>query len=153
MTYTILLETTAEQTYQATLLGWPDVQAIGKSETEVTERVKMLLQSRLAQGKLIQIELDNNVVLLKASIIDQLDGLSGEQLQQVKNYVAALSHGDQPAAVEPEPSEHPWMQFAGMFADDPDWDEYLDCLAEARRELNQIEAYDDNEVLDAPIHS
>lgn len=140
MTYTILLETTTEQTYQATLLGWPDVQAIGKSETEVTERVKTLLQSRLAQGKLIQVELDDTVVALKESIIAQLDGLSGEQLQQVKNYVAALSHEDQPAAVEPDPSEHPWMKFAGMFADDPDWDEYQAAIAEYRREVDADEA-------------
>ncbi len=44
-------------------------------------------------------------------------------------------------------NEHPWMKFSGMFADDPYWDEYMECMAEVRAELNKVEEYDDELVL------
>jgi predicted RNase H-like HicB family nuclease len=37
--------------------------------------------------------------------------------------------------LELEPSEHPWYQFAGMFEDDPDWDEFQAAIQEYRQEL------------------
>lgn len=33
-------------------------------------------------------------------------------------------------------TEHPWMKFAGMFKDDPYWDEFLEDMAAYRRELD-----------------
>lgn len=31
-------------------------------------------------------------------------------------------------------AEHPWMRFAGVWSDDPDWQAFEDAMAEARRE-------------------
>lgn len=38
--------------------------------------------------------------------------------------------------VELPSAEHPWMKFAGMFKDDPYWDEFLDDIAAYRHELD-----------------
>jgi uncharacterized protein (DUF2267 family) len=34
------------------------------------------------------------------------------------------------------PSEHPWMKFAGMFKDDPNFDQWVAAIATDRRELD-----------------
>ena len=35
------------------------------------------------------------------------------------------------------PTEHPWQPFAGMFADDPDWDEFQASIGRYREELDR----------------
>jgi hypothetical protein len=35
--------------------------------------------------------------------------------------------------------EHPWLKFAGMFEDDPDWEEFQAAIEENRRELDEME--------------
>ncbi|MCC5617248.1 hypothetical protein LC605_19600 [Nostoc sp. CHAB 5836] len=44
--------------------------------------------------------------------------------------------------IEPPQTEHPWMKFAGMFKDDPQFDEMLAYIEADRRELDaQMEEY------------
>ncbi|MEA5625252.1 hypothetical protein [Nostoc sp. UHCC 0251] len=44
--------------------------------------------------------------------------------------------------IEPPQTEHPWMKFAGMFKDDPQFDEMLAYIEADRRELDaQMEGY------------
>lgn len=44
--------------------------------------------------------------------------------------------------IEPPQTEHPWMKFAGMFKDDPQFDEVLAYIEADRRELDaQMEEY------------
>ncbi|KAB8331584.1 type II toxin-antitoxin system HicB family antitoxin [Scytonema tolypothrichoides VB-61278] len=44
--------------------------------------------------------------------------------------------------IEQPKSEHPWMKFAGIFKDDPQFDEVLAYIEEYRRELDaQMEEY------------
>ncbi len=44
--------------------------------------------------------------------------------------------------IEPPKIEHPWMKFAGMFKDDPQFDEMLEYIEAYRRELDtEMEAY------------
>ncbi|WP_392480986.1 hypothetical protein [Nostoc sp. C110] len=44
--------------------------------------------------------------------------------------------------IEPPQIEHPWMKFAGMFKDDPQFDEMLAYIKADRRELDaQMEEY------------
>ena len=40
-------------------------------------------------------------------------------------------------AVELTAPSHPWMRFAGMFKDDPDFKEVVDIIAENRREMDE----------------
>lgn len=34
--------------------------------------------------------------------------------------------------IENEPSEHPWLKFAGMFTDDSDWEQFQETLQQNR---------------------
>ena len=44
--------------------------------------------------------------------------------------------------IEPAKTDHPWLKFAGMFEDDPHFDEVQEYIAEYRRELDaEIEEY------------
>jgi hypothetical protein len=36
------------------------------------------------------------------------------------------------------PGEHPWLKFAGMFADDPDWQAFQESIKEYREKINKI---------------
>ncbi len=36
--------------------------------------------------------------------------------------------------VSPEPDKHAWSEYAGMFADDPDWEEFQKSMRQYRRE-------------------
>ena len=38
--------------------------------------------------------------------------------------------------LELEPSEHSWYQFAGMFEDDPDWEEFQTIIQKYRHEVD-----------------
>ena len=39
--------------------------------------------------------------------------------------------------LEVKPDEHPWLKFAGMFADDPDWDEFQESIHQYREEIDR----------------
>ena len=44
--------------------------------------------------------------------------------------------------IEPAKTDHPWLKFAGMFEDDPHFDEVQQYIAEYRRELDaEMEEY------------
>ncbi len=40
--------------------------------------------------------------------------------------------------LEVKPSEHPWFKFAGMFADDADWDNFQASMQQYREEIDQV---------------
>lgn len=42
--------------------------------------------------------------------------------------------------LEAKPEGHPWQQFAGMFADDPDWDAFQASLQRYREEIDRTSA-------------
>jgi len=49
------------------VLGWPDLSAVGDSEQTVIERVRETLRERLAQSKIVRIEVDETVTKTTAS--------------------------------------------------------------------------------------
>ena len=61
MTYDILILPQSGGTYRAIALGWPDLSAVGDSEQTVIERIRRAIRERLAQGKVVRIEIDGNV--------------------------------------------------------------------------------------------
>lgn len=70
-----------------------------------------------------------------------------EALQQLQEIVNQQLRDREIVSLEievPVPqAEHPWMQFAGMFKDDPDFDEFLEFIEEDRRQLDlEMEEYD-----------
>jgi predicted RNase H-like HicB family nuclease len=100
LNYDVLIENQSDGTIKATLLGLPDCQGLGNTETEAIEKVSQSLQTRLETAKIVTLE------------------------------------------IEPPQTEHPWMKFAGMFKDDPQFDEVLGYIEANRRELDaQMEEY------------
>ena len=61
MTYDILIQPQPGDTYCAIALGWPDLRAVGDSEQTAVERIRQAIRERLAQGKVVRIEIDGKV--------------------------------------------------------------------------------------------
>ena len=95
MTYRVFLQQTAEDSYKATPLAFPDCVAVGKTRDEALANLKAALDGRLSQGEIVTVE-----------------------------------------AGEPE---HPWLKWAGVFKDDPTFDEFLAEIEAYRRELDEAE--------------
>lgn len=100
LTYSVLLESLENDSYLATVLTWPQCQAVGSSREEAIANLRELITARLQKAEIVSLEIDI-----------------------------------------PKP-EHPWMKFAGMFKDDPDFDEVMAFIEEDRRQLDaEMEAY------------
>jgi predicted RNase H-like HicB family nuclease len=65
-------------------------------------------------------------------------------LMQIKRHLTTyLSQPPEVIQIELEPvvtSEHPWLQFAGMWADDPMWDDFVTEVAAYRQEMDKTDA-------------
>ena len=84
---------------------------------------------------------------LKQQIHQLVEQLPVEALPDMLHFSAKLLNGSQvngsngatpiqsPVSKQAE-TKHPWMQFAGMFKDDPYWDEFQEAIAEYRREID-----------------
>ena len=65
-----------------------------------------------------------------------------EALSRLKGQVQArLSGGAEVVALEVTPEEHPLMKFAGMFKDDPLFDEWQQAIAEYRDKIDKDDDY------------
>jgi len=96
VTYTqpVFIEKDENQTFKATMLGWPGVAASASTREEALSRLRQILQRRLASGEIVNLD------------------------------------------VEVPQSEHPWLKHAGLFADNPMFDEVLKEIEAYRRELD-----------------
>jgi predicted RNase H-like HicB family nuclease len=94
MTYDVLLTKKGDK-FVARLCQWPAIIAESDTEEEALCKVQASLQSLLAGGRIVQLEL------------------------------------------EIQPKEHPWRPFAGMFADDPDWEGFQASIREYREETDR----------------
>jgi len=94
MTYDVLL-TKQDDKFVARVCQWPTIVAESDTEEEALREVQANLQSLLAEGRIVQLELDI------------------------------------------QPAEHPWQQFAGMFANDPDWEAFQASIRDYREEIDR----------------
>jgi hypothetical protein len=62
-----------------------------------------------------------------------------EQLLKVMNTNVVNQSDEKNSNPSQSEQEHPWLKFAGMFADDPDWEEFQAAIEENRRELDEME--------------
>jgi predicted RNase H-like HicB family nuclease len=62
-----------------------------------------------------------------------------DALRKVQANLQALLAGGRIVQLEVaiKPEEHPWQQFAGMFADDPDWEGFQASIREYREEIDR----------------
>ena len=61
-TYDVLIQSQAGGMFRAIVLGWPDLSAVGDSEQMAVERIRRAIRERLAQGKVVRVEVDQEVV-------------------------------------------------------------------------------------------
>lgn len=94
MTYDVWI-TKKEGKFVAHVCQWAGIAAEGDTEEEALCKVRARIQSLMAGGRIVQLEVD----------------------------------------IKPE--EHPWRQFAGMFADDPDWEAFQQSIREYRAEIDR----------------
>lgn len=58
LTYDVLIENQPDGKVKATLLGLPDCQGLGNTETEAIEKVSQSLQTRLETAKIVTLEIE-----------------------------------------------------------------------------------------------
>ncbi|MFN6528862.1 hypothetical protein [Nostoc sp. ChiSLP03a] len=58
LTYDVLIENQQDGTVKATLLGLPDCQGLGNTETEAIEKVRQSLHTRLEAAKIVTLEIE-----------------------------------------------------------------------------------------------
>jgi predicted RNase H-like HicB family nuclease len=99
MTYDVLL-TKQDDKFVARVCQWPAIVAESDTEEEALRKVQADIQSLLAGGRIVQLEVD----------------------------------------IQPE--KHPWQPFAGMFADDPDWEAFQASIRKYREDIDR-DSYED----------
>ena len=57
-------------------------------------------------------------------------------LEMVRNGLRSMLLGGRLVQIDinPEPCEHAWSEYAGIFSDDPDWEEFQESIRQYRRE-------------------
>lgn len=64
-------------------------------------------------------------------------------ITRVKEQLSAyLSQPHEVIQIDLEPistAEHPWLQFAGMWADDPTWNDFVDEVAAYRQRVDEVD--------------
>ncbi|MDZ7958957.1 MAG: hypothetical protein RMY34_13930 [Aulosira sp. DedQUE10] len=58
LTYDVLIENQHDGTVKATLIGLPDCQGLGSTETEAIEKLTQSLQNRLETAKIVSLEIE-----------------------------------------------------------------------------------------------
>ena len=100
MQYQVFIQNDSHQHFVASVFGVPNLIVEGKTEDEVIARVKAALESQLARGKLVTIEVNPH-----------------EQLHSIA----------------------PQMKYAGIFANDSTFDDWMEKMAAIRQEANAID--------------
>ncbi len=81
--------------------------------------------------------------LTEQRILTQIRQLSPDEIQKLEEFIDQLSQSSD--SIE---KPHPWLELAGMFKDDPFFDEFVEAMAEERRrlEIEEMAAYEEEEI-------
>ena len=76
-------------------------------------------------------------------LITKIRQLSPDKIQKLEEFIDQLSQSS-----DSTEKPHPWLELAGMFKDDPFFDEFVEAMAEERRRLylEEMAAYDQEEM-------
>lgn len=58
MTYQAVIETEERKGYRATLLGWPNCRAHGRTREEALHSLREIVKERLSRAEIVQIEVE-----------------------------------------------------------------------------------------------
>ena len=78
-----------------------------------------------------------NLTLTEETIITKIRQLSPDEIQKLEEFIDQLSQANHPTE-----KPHPWLEFAGIFKDDPSFDQFLQEMENYRQEVDvQEEEY------------
>lgn len=109
MQYQVFVQNPAARKFVASVVGMPTVSEEGTTEEEAVLKVKAALEVQLATGKLVTIDLPQTREAVLATELDLKD---------------------RPG------SPTPAMKYAGIFVDDPSFDDWTEKLAIIRQQAN-----------------
>lgn len=121
---------------QATL---PDVLTLEEASAYLRLPVAVVLR-QASQGNIPGRKIEDNWRFLKTAIDDWLRSGSIGALTQ---YTAQAEKAETLAQSVKFEQSNPWVKFAGMFKDDPLFDDFLEDMAAYRRELDAEVAADE----------
>ena len=161
---TAVIEQETEGKYQARVLGLPECQAEGNTREEAIANLSQLVTNRLEKAELISLEIQEQkpdrpalTVLIEQETEGKYQAMvlgwaeckaEGNSREEVITNISRVV-GDRlekaeliSLAIQPPKPEHPWMKFAGMFKDDPQFEEVVAFIEEERRQLDaEMEEY------------
>jgi predicted RNase H-like HicB family nuclease len=161
---TVLIEQETEGKYQALVLGLPECKAEGNTREEAIANLSQLVTNRLEKAELTSLEIQEQkpdrpalTVLIEQKTEGKYQALvlglpeckaEGNSREEVITNISRIL-GDRlekaeliPLEIKPPKPEHPWMKFAGMFKDDPQFDEMLEDIQQLRRDRDaEMEEY------------
>lgn len=161
---TVLVEQTAEGKYQARSLGFPDCQAEGNTREDAVTNLSQIASDRLQKVEIFSLELlpeKSHIPELTVLVEQKTEGkyqatvlglsecqAEGNTREEVLTNISSIAGTRLEKAelisleIKPPKPEHPWMKFAGMFKDDPQFDEMLEDIQALRRERDaEMEEY------------
>ncbi len=153
---TVLIEQKTDGKYQAIILGLPECQAEGNTREDAIAHLSQLVTNRLKKAELISLEIQEQkpdrpalTILIEQETEEKYQAMvlgwaeckaEGNSREEVITNIS-LVVGDRlekseliSLAIQPPKPEHPWMKFAGMFQDDPQFDEMLEDIQQLRRD-------------------
>jgi len=77
MTYSVLLQSTKKQAYNAIVLGLPFLRAEGATKKEALDKVRGLLASLMASGEIVEVEVEQRPI---ASLDEPLPEIGSPQM-------------------------------------------------------------------------
>ncbi|MEG4394788.1 type II toxin-antitoxin system HicB family antitoxin [Microcoleus sp. BROC3] len=161
---TAVIEQETEGKYQAIVLGLPECKAEGNTRDEAIANLSQLVTNRLEKAELVSLETQEQKPdrpALTAIIEQETEGkyqavvlgweeckAEGNSREEVITNISRIV-GDRlekaeliSLAIQPQKPEHPWMKFAGMFKDDPQFEQVVAFIEEDRRQLDaEMEEY------------
>ena len=153
---TAVIEQETEGKYQAIVLGLPECQAEGNTRDEAIANLSQLVANRLEKAELVSLEIQQPkpdrpalTILIEQETEGKYQAMvlgweeckaEGNSREEVITNIS-LVVGDRlqkaeliSLVIQPPKPEHPWMKFAGMFKDDPQFDEMLEDIQQLRRD-------------------
>ena len=176
---TAVIEQKTDGKYQAIVLGLPECHADGNTRDEAIANLNQIVTNRLEKAELISLEipqpnpvsgvLEEDRPALTILIEQETEGkyqamvlgweeckAEGNSREEVITNITRVV-GDRlekaeliSLAIQPPKPEHPWMKFAGMYKDNPLFDEVV-AYMEADRNTFDREMTADYQQLDAEL--
>ncbi len=120
MQYQVFVQPHPEQCFVASIIGMPQVSVAGVTEAEAISNVKAALESQLATGRVVTINVGGVDGIEMGVLSDGNPFLTQQGLAKI------CGVSDQ-------------MSYAGLFSDDPTFDDWMEKLAVIRQNANQID--------------